>query len=74
MEFKYLITLNGLKMIEENLNMKFMSKGYLAKKLNVSSETLRLKMKEIKGLDTSRRKLLYPWEVKLIYLHFGYGK
>lgn len=61
-------------MNEENLNMKFMSKGDLAKKLNVSTETLRLKMKEIKGLDTSRRKLLYPWEVRLIYLHFGYGQ
>ncbi len=59
-------------MKEDNWDMKFMSKGDLAKKLNVSTETLRLKMKEIEGIKTSRRKLLYPWEVRLVYLHFGY--
>ena len=59
-------------MKEDNWDMKFMSKGDLAKKLNVSTETLRLKMKEIEGIKTTRRKLLYPREVRLDYLHFGY--
>lgn len=52
-------------------DIKFLSKGELAKKLGISPETLRLKLKEIEGLDTGRRKLLYPWEVRMVFKSFG---
>ena len=54
--------------------IKFVSKAELAVRLGISRETLRLKLKEIKGLDTGRRQLLYPWEVRLVYEVFGEGK
>ena len=50
---------------------KFMGKSELAAQLGVSRETLRKKLKKIKGLDTGRRQLLYPGELKMIYEEFG---
>ena len=50
--------------------MRFVSKAELAERFGISRETLRLKLKEIEGLDTGRRQLLYPWEVKLVYRYF----
>lgn len=55
-------------------NIKFMSKGDLAKKLGISPETLRLKLKEIEELDTGRRKLLYPWEVRMVFQYFSFNQ
>ena len=51
--------------------MKFISKAQLAEQLGISRETLRKKLKEVKDLDTGRRQLLYPGEVKMIYEEFG---
>ena len=48
-----------------------MGKSELAAQLGVSRETLRKKLKKVKGLDTGRRQLLYPGELKLIYEEFG---
>ena len=48
-----------------------MGKSELAAQLGVSRETLRKKLKQIKGLDTGRRQLLYPGELKMIYEEFG---
>ena len=50
--------------------IRFVSKAELAERFGISRETLRLKLKEIEGLDTGRRQLLYPWEVKLVYEWF----
>lgn len=50
--------------------IKFVSKAELAHRLGISRETLRLKLKDVKGLDTGRRQLLYPWEVRLVYQQF----
>lgn len=50
--------------------MRFMSKAQLADQLGISRETLRLKLKKIEGLDTGRRQLLYPRELKVIYREF----
>lgn len=49
----------------------FMSKSELRQYLKVSRETLRRKMKEIDGLETGRRQLLYPHEVRKIFKAFG---
>ena len=51
--------------------MKFISKAQLAEQLGISRETLRKKLKEVKDLDTGRRQLLYPGELKMIYEEFG---
>lgn len=50
---------------------RFWSKQELANRLGISRETLRLRLKEIKGLDTGRRQLLYPYEVKMVFKAFG---
>lgn len=52
-------------------DMRFVSKAELAERFGISRETLRLKLKEIEGLDTGKRQLLYPREVRLVYQHFG---
>ncbi len=64
------MNLNAFKVTDQLWDIKFMSKGDLAKKLGISPETLRMKLKEIEGLNTGRRKLLYPWEVKVVRKHF----
>ena len=51
--------------------MRFKSKSELAEELGIHVETLRLKLKAIDGLETGRRQLLYPREVKRIYQEFG---
>lgn len=53
------------------VEIKFISKAELAEKFGISRETLRKKLKEIKGLNTGRRQLLYPYEVRMIYDAFG---
>lgn len=53
------------------MQVRFMTKQELSEFLGVSRQTLRRKLKEIKELDTGRRQLLYPWEVRLIYRAFG---
>ena len=53
--------------------LRFISKNELAEKLNISRETLRIKLKEIKGLKTGKRQLLYPYEVRMIFEAFGVG-
>ena len=59
--------------MQEIRYLQFMSKNELAKKLNISRETLRIKMKEIKGLQTGKRQLLYPYELRIIFEAFGVG-
>ena len=59
--------------MQEIRYLQFMSKNELAKKLNISRETLRIKMKNIKGLQTGKRQLLYPYEVRMIFEAFGVG-
>ena len=59
--------------MQEIRYLQFMSKNELAKKLNISRETLRVKMKEIKGLQTGKRQLLYPYELRMIFEAFGVG-
>ena len=54
--------------------MKFISKAELARQLGVSRETLRKKLKEVEGLETGRRQLLYPYEVRMVYKAFGMVK
>lgn len=54
--------------------IRFVSKAELAEKFGISRETLRLKLKEVKGLNTGRRQLLYPWEVRLVYIYFNSEK
>ena len=54
--------------------MKFISKAELARQLGVSRETLRKKLKEVEGLETGRRQLLYPYEVRMVYEAFGRSK
>ena len=49
---------------------KFMSKAQLADKLGISRETLRLRLKQIQGLNTGRRQLLYPKELFVIFKEF----
>ncbi len=51
--------------------MRFWSKAELAIRFGISRETLRLKLKEIEGLDTGRRQLLYPYEVRMVFKAFG---
>ncbi len=53
------------------MEMRFWSKAELAQRFGISRETLRLKLKEIEGLDTGRRQLLYPYEVKMVFKAFG---
>jgi len=52
-------------------SLRFKSKSELAQEMGISRETLRKKLKEIEGLETGRRQLLYPREVKRIYKEFG---
>ncbi len=59
--------------MQEIRYLQFMSKNELAQKLNISRETLRIKMKEIKGLQTGKRQLLYPYELRMIFEAFGVG-
>ena len=59
--------------MQEIRYLQFMSKNELAKKMNISRETLRLKMKNIKGLQTGKRQLLYPYELRMIFEAFGVG-
>ncbi len=59
--------------MQEIRYLQFMSKNELAKKMNISRETLRIKMKNIKGLQTGKRQLLYPYEVRMIFEAFGVG-
>jgi Zn-dependent peptidase ImmA (M78 family) len=54
--------------------IRFVSKAELAERFGISRETLRLKLKEVKGLNTGRRQLLYPWEVRLVYVYFNSEK
>ncbi|WP_210196214.1 hypothetical protein [Aquimarina sp. U1-2] len=61
-------------MVEKRWDMKFVSKAELAKRFGISPETLRVKLKEVKGLETGRRQLLYPWEVRLVWEWFGSGR
>ena len=51
-------------------SLRFKSKSELAQEMGISRETLRKKLKEIEGLQTGRRQLLYPREVRLIYDQF----
>ena len=51
--------------------IRFKSKAELAQELGISRETLRKKLKEIEGLNTGRRQLLYPRELRLIYEALG---
>ena len=61
-------------MIVPNMDeMKFISKAELARQLGVSRETLRKKLKKVKGLHTGKRQLLYPYEVMMVYETFGVG-
>ncbi len=53
------------------MEMRFWSKAELALKFGISRETLRLKLKEIEGLNTGRRQLLYPYEVRMVFRAFG---
>jgi len=53
------------------MEMRFWSKAELAIRFGISRETLRLKLKEIEGLDTGRRQLLYPYEVRIVFRAFG---
>ena len=50
---------------------RFKSKSELAREMGISRETLRKKLKEIKELNTGRRQLLYPREIRIVYRHFG---
>ncbi|MBL6445731.1 hypothetical protein JMN32_05385 [Fulvivirga sp. 29W222] len=54
--------------------LRFKSKAELAREFGISRETLRLKLKQIEGLDTGRRQLLYPWELRVIYREFWEGQ
>ncbi|WP_271784907.1 hypothetical protein [Aquimarina algiphila] len=53
------------------MEMRFWSKAELAIRFGISRETLRLRLKEIDGLDTGRRQLLYPYEVRMVFKAFG---
>ena len=53
--------------------IQFISKAELARQFGISRETLRVKLKEIQGLNTGRRQLLYPYEVRMVYKAFGAG-
>ena len=53
--------------------IQFISKAELARQFGISRETLRVKLKEIRGLNTGRRQLLYPYEVRKVYEAFGVG-
>lgn len=54
--------------------IQFVSKAELARQFGISRETLRVKLKEIRGLNTGRRQLLYPYEVRMVYEAFGLKK
>lgn len=53
------------------MRFKFWTKTELREFLGISRETLRRKLKEIDGLDTGRRQLLYPYEVRMVFKAFG---
>ncbi|MTI23090.1 hypothetical protein E1176_18820 [Fulvivirga sp. RKSG066] len=61
-------------MDDQFFQIRFVSKAELAERFGISRETLRLKLKEVEGLNTGRRQLLYPWEVRLVYLYFSSGR
>ena len=65
------MNLNGLNTMGE---IRFISKAELAQRFGVSRETLRKKLKEVEGLSTGRRQLLYPFEVRMVYEAFGVVK
>ncbi|WP_108866874.1 helix-turn-helix domain-containing protein [Aquimarina aquimarini] len=52
------------------MQFTFKTKQELSAFLGISRQTLRRKLKEIKGLDTGRRQLLYPYEVRMIFEAF----
>ena len=52
---------------------RFISKAELAQKFGISRETLRKKLKEVDGLHTGKRQLLYPYEVRMVYEAFEIG-
>ena len=58
-------------MVVEMREIRFISKAELAQKFGISRETLRKKLKEIEGLNTGRRQLLYPYEIRQVYEAFG---
>ncbi|TPN82952.1 helix-turn-helix domain-containing protein [Aquimarina algicola] len=53
------------------MQFTFKTKQELSAFLGISRQTLRRKMKEIEGLDTGRRQLLYPYEVRMVFKAFG---
>ncbi len=57
--------------LNDIMEMRFWSKAELALRFGISRETLRLKLKEIEGLHTGRRQLLYPYEVRMVFKAFG---
>ncbi|GAA5036577.1 hypothetical protein GCM10011506_30160 [Marivirga lumbricoides] len=56
-----------------NQSLQFKSKAELAREMGISRETLRKKLKDIDGLNTGRRQLLYPRELKRIYEEFCFS-
>ncbi len=60
--------------MDDYRNIRFVSKAELALRFGISRETLRKKLKEVKGLNTGKRQLLYPWEVRLVCQVFGEGR
>ncbi len=53
------------------MQFTFKTKQELSTFLGISRQTLRRKMKKIEGLDTGRRQLLYPYEVRMVFKAFG---
>ena len=53
------------------MRFTFKTKQELSAFLGISRQTLRRKMKEIDGLDTGRRQLLYPHEVRKLFYALG---
>lgn len=56
------------------MKYRFITKAELARELGISQATLRRKMRQIEDLDTGRRQLLYPYEVKRITKFFACKK
>ena len=51
--------------------IRFMTKAELGQELGLHREALRVRLKEVKGLKTGNRQILYPHEVRMIYEVFG---